>query len=119
MITLPDSYTYFFNQVEKGLELHLENADTREVFFKIPQVFSNEIEALNQLPSWIDKITGANWDRIRAERNFKLSQSDWTQLADAPLSPEQKQDWTVYRQALRDVPSSASSPEEVVWPTAP
>jgi hypothetical protein len=59
------------------------------------------------------------WDIIRAERNFLLSQSDWTQLADAPLNPEQKQDWTVYRQALRDVPSSASSPEEVVWPTAP
>jgi hypothetical protein len=59
------------------------------------------------------------WDSIRAERNFLLSQSDWTQLADAPLSPEQKQAWTVYRQALRDVPSSFATPEEVVWPTAP
>jgi hypothetical protein len=59
------------------------------------------------------------WDRIRAERNFLLSQSDWTQLADAPLSPEQKQAWTVYRQALRDVPSSFATPEEFVWPTAP
>jgi hypothetical protein len=57
------------------------------------------------------------WDSIRAERNFLLSQSDWTQLADAPLSPEQKQAWTVYRQALRDVPSSFATPEEVVWPT--
>lgn len=59
------------------------------------------------------------WDSIRAERNFKLSQSDWTQLADAPLSPEQKQDWTVYRQALRDLPSAFATVEEVVWPTAP
>ncbi len=58
------------------------------------------------------------WDSIRAERNFLLSQSDWTQLADAPpLSLEQKQAWTVYRQALRDVPSSFATPEEVVWPT--
>ena len=57
------------------------------------------------------------WDTIRAQRNFLLSQSDWTQLADAPLSPEQKQAWTVYRQALRDVPSSFATPEEVVWPT--
>jgi hypothetical protein len=59
------------------------------------------------------------WDTIRAERNFLLSQSDWTQLADAPLSPEQKQAWTVYRQALRDVPSSFTTPEEVVWPEIP
>jgi hypothetical protein len=59
------------------------------------------------------------WDTIRTERNFHLSQSDWTQLADAPLSPEQKQAWTVYRQALRDVPSSFTTPEEVVWPEIP
>jgi len=57
------------------------------------------------------------WDAIRNERNFLLTQSDWTQLADAPLSPEQKQAWTAYRQALRDVPSSFATPEEVVWPT--
>jgi Phage tail assembly chaperone protein len=59
------------------------------------------------------------WDRIRVERNFKLSQSDWTQLSDAPLSPEQKQAWAVYRQALREVPSSFATPEEVIWPIVP
>jgi len=59
------------------------------------------------------------WDTIRTERNFHLSQSDWTQLADAPLSPEQKQAWSAYRQALRDVPSSFTTPEEVVWPEIP
>ena len=59
------------------------------------------------------------WDTIRGQRNFLLAQSDWTQLADAPLTQEQKNAWSVYRQALRDVPSSAATPEEVVWPTAP
>jgi hypothetical protein len=59
------------------------------------------------------------WDTIRAQRNFLLAQSDWTQLADAPLTAEQKNAWTVYRQALRDVPSSFSTPEEVVWPAIP
>ena len=59
------------------------------------------------------------WDSIRNERNFLLTQSDWTQLADAPLTAEQKNAWTAYRQALRDVPSSFSTPEEVVWPTLP
>ena len=59
------------------------------------------------------------WDTIRAQRNFLLAQSDWTQLADAPLTQEQKNAWAAYRKALRDVPSSAATPEEVVWPTAP
>lgn len=59
------------------------------------------------------------WDTIRAQRNFLLSQSDWTQLSDAPLTQEQKSAWASYRQALRDVPSHFNSPEEVVWPTTP
>lgn len=59
------------------------------------------------------------WDSIRAQRNFFLAQSDWTQLADAPLTQEQKNAWAAYRQALRDVPSSFSTPEEVVWPATP
>jgi hypothetical protein len=59
------------------------------------------------------------WVVIRMKRSSLLLKSDWTQLADAPLTQEQKNAWTVYRQALRDVPSSAASPEEVVWPTAP
>lgn len=59
------------------------------------------------------------WDTIRAPRNYLLAQSDWTQLADAPLTQEQKTAWSAYRQALRDVPSHFNSPEEVVWPSAP
>lgn len=59
------------------------------------------------------------WDTTRTHRNQLLAQSDWTQLADAPLTHEQKNAWTVYRQALRDVPSSFSTPEEVVWPAIP
>ena len=58
------------------------------------------------------------WDTIRAQRNYLLAQSDWTQLADAPLTQEQKNAWAAYRQALRDVPSHFNLPEEVVWPTA-
>ena len=57
--------------------------------------------------------------QVRAQRNSLLSLSDWTQLADAPLTTEQKQAWAEYRQALRDVPEQAGFPENVVWPSAP
>jgi hypothetical protein len=59
------------------------------------------------------------WGFIRGKRNKLLADSDWTQLADAPLIPEQKQAWTGYRQALRDLPSAFATIEEVVWPPAP
>lgn len=56
-------------------------------------------------------------EEIRSERNRLLTQSDWTQLPDVPESI--RQNWTVYRQALRDIPQQSGFPETVVWPTPP
>lgn len=53
---------------------------------------------------------------VRNERNWKLTQSDWTQLADSNVD---KTAWATYRQALRDVPSQTGFPWEVTWPTKP
>ena len=57
-----------------------------------------------------------HWAQIREYRNKLLVKSDWSQGSDIPT--ELKAKWATYRQALRDVPS-ASSPDKVVWPTAP
>jgi len=53
---------------------------------------------------------------IRAERNSKLTESDWTQIADAPVD---KAAWATYRQSLRDIPQQAGFPTNVVWPVEP
>ncbi|MUM77257.1 hypothetical protein GKC30_06400 [Pseudodesulfovibrio sp. F-1] len=53
---------------------------------------------------------------IRAERDRLLGLSDWTQLADAPLSEDERDAWTAYRQELRDVPQQARFPGAVAWP---
>jgi len=58
-------------------------------------------------------------NRKRVERDVLLSETDWTQLADAPLTDEQKTAWTEYRQALRDVPQQDGFPLSVAWPVAP
>ena len=57
--------------------------------------------------------------QVRRERNIKLTECDWTQLNDTPLDNAAKIQWTAYRQALRDVPSPAGFPHNVVWPTKP
>tara|TARA_R110001592_G_scaffold232357_1_gene489744 strand:- start:15 stop:383 length:369 start_codon:yes stop_codon:yes gene_type:complete len=62
------------------------------------------------------------WNRVRIARDTLLLESDWTQVADTPLSDSKKAEWVTYRQALRDVPannSSKSSFDDVVWPTEP
>jgi len=58
-------------------------------------------------------------DSIRAQRNRLLFRSDWTQLSDAPLSPELKTSWAVYRKELREMPLIFSCPDEVCWPVIP
>lgn len=50
---------------------------------------------------------------IRTQRNQLLAESDWTQLADAPVD---KTVWSVYRQSLRDISSQKGFPWDVVWP---
>jgi hypothetical protein len=57
------------------------------------------------------------WDQIRSQRNYLLSQTDWIFAPDVTL--KNKEAWLTYRQALRDIPQTFSTPEEVVWPTKP
>ena len=59
------------------------------------------------------------WDRVRAERDSLLAASDWTQVADAPLTASEKQAWADYRQTLRDVPQTQDDPDSIVWPETP
>ena len=59
------------------------------------------------------------WERLRGERNLKLTNSDWSQLPDAPLTTAKKTAWATYRQALRDLPENTEDPKNVTWPLQP
>jgi hypothetical protein len=58
----------------------------------------------------------AQAEAIRLQRDRLLAESDWTQLADAPLTDEEKTAWAAKRQALRDVPQQGGFPWAVAWP---
>jgi hypothetical protein len=53
---------------------------------------------------------------MRQQRTEKLKDSDWTQVADAPVD---KAAWAAYRQELRDITAQAGFPWNVTWPTQP
>ena len=55
----------------------------------------------------------------RTNRNGLLAASDWTQVADAPLTADEKSAWKAYRQALRDITGQAGFPESIDWPESP
>jgi hypothetical protein len=56
------------------------------------------------------------WPELRRERNRRLSASDWTQAADAPVD---RAAWAAYRQALRDLPANTADPRDPQWPSPP
>jgi len=68
-----------FYKLSEGLELKIEEAD---------------IGSLKQV-----------WNIFRDKRNKLLLFTDWTQLADCPLSMEDRKDYRNYRSYLRVLPS--------------
>jgi hypothetical protein len=55
-------------------------------------------------------------ERLRIQRDKLLVESDWTQVADAPVD---QLAWAEYRQALRDFPSTWVPSETVEFPDTP
>lgn len=64
----------------------------------------------------IAERTTAKAFQLRAERNRRLAECDWTQLPDTPVDATA---WATYRQALRDLTDQEGFPWDVVWPDEP
>jgi hypothetical protein len=63
-----------------------------------------------------DALDTTQAEAVRKQRTEKLKDSDWTQVADAPVD---KAAWATYRQALRDVTQQSGFPWTIDWPVAP
>ena len=105
-----------------GGDVVFEGAQAQPTRYQIG--FRDGIELVNG--KWFTKYSVADLDAdaiaakdaeqaksIRTQRNQLLSDSDWTQLTDAPVD---KTVWSVYRQSLRDISSQKGFPWDVVWP---
>ena len=66
----------------------------------------------------LENETEGQWVRIRRKRTRYLTETDWTQLPDSPLTNQKQTEWQIYRQALRDI-TSQLSPFSISWPTPP
>lgn len=67
-----------------------------------------------EVQEYDDDVAASN----RSTRDTLLSDTDWTQVADAPVDATA---WATYRQALRDITTHANWPNlsELDWPTKP
>jgi hypothetical protein len=82
------------------------------------QETGKEIHWDAEVGDFVAKRPAVLMEHIRAARNSKLRNTDWTQGRDVPESVSSQ--WAAYRQALRDIPDTYTGrPSEVVWPTPP
>jgi hypothetical protein len=89
------------------------NAVTGEV---IVTPFTPEEEAEH-----IARSTARGWEKLRERRNDRLSESDIYVQPDRweTYTPGKKDEWSSYRQALRDLPSNTTDPYNPIWPVKP
>jgi hypothetical protein len=87
--------------------------------YSVGPVFADsetEGTAAQQMVEYKARMDEEQAKRIRADRNTRLKDSDWTQIAD---STADKTAWATYRQALRDITAQAGFPWTITWPETP
>lgn len=89
--------------------------------------FDSKTHRVRQSVEFIDGTWTQTWQlqelpeeqastNIRAERNRRLINSDWTQFSDSPVDSTL---WIPYRQALRDITDQTGFPWNINWPIEP
>ena len=77
---------------------------------KSPEMTAPQVQA-------VSSILGLEKEKVvRTYRDYILTASDWTQVADAPVDTTA---WATYRQALRDIPAQSGFPDNITWPQEP
>ena len=65
--------------------------------------------------AWADGQADRDLAELRTERNRLLAETDYFGNSDVTMNEAM----TTYRQALRDITDSATSLDDVTWPTKP
>lgn len=58
-------------------------------------------------------------ERVRAERDRRIAETDWYMMPDYPADPETLEVVKRYRKALRDITLQSGFPRDFKWPVVP
>lgn len=104
--TTEDEFNAMFRRVigvKNGMAVESDNPDNWGVSWTTVSAKKAELDAAEPM-----KL-------LRAERNSRLAETDWWASSDLTMSQARRD----YRQALRDITDSATSLDDVTWPTKP
>lgn len=119
----PDS-DYLLQQIPEGCAIIALESKTNSQYVENETVFDKPAQPTQfhvfdyESKQWVENADIAKQYVIR-QRNTLLYQSDWTQIPNNPLTEEKQQQWSGYRQALRDITMQPEYPFNVIWPTQP
>ena len=129
-----NAYIIINNQINKRLASYeIESSYKGNVLLFIEENFQDIVQRIeppvgnpnpifNRINPWTVWDANTKLSSIRLQRNYLLSQTDWTALNDVPLSPSEKTAYENYRQQLRDFPDvvNVNLPiEQIIWPSKP
>jgi deoxyribodipyrimidine photolyase len=80
---------------------------------------SSGVVTIIKSAEWLENKNNEAWRKIRKERNQLLKDSDYIMFPDITITTEKKEEWTTYRQSLRDIPQTFSNPDDVTYPDKP
>ena len=106
----PDGSIEYINKDYDQLLANMVVRDLHPVPEDIANLSETELQA---------RILEDHKNFIRAERDRRLAECDWTQGQDSPLSEDKKNAWKIYRQTLRDLPASITEVNIIQWPEKP
>lgn len=89
----------------KSMEISQEDADA---------ILADHLQ--NRQAKLKQKKIDDKWNTMRAKRTELLRETDFTQLADVPLTQEVKDKYENYRQALRDLPDNIVDIDDFEYP---
>ena len=121
--TIPDSLLEEFGVYKvESKDSGYDNDDTKDVLEITPilsgSVYVQTYQITDADSETIEKRKEIKWAEVRTTRNTLLSESDWTQFQDSPITGSTLTEWQTYRQSLRDV-TTQSDPYNINWPTIP
>lgn len=109
-------------------EFPTDNTEDGSEWFEVDETFTGERHMVynNGSPRLMTDEEHESWQAginlsgalqvARTKRGNLLKLSDWVETS--TLSDEKKEEWRVYRQALRDLPESVTD-HDIVYPTEP
>ena len=103
-----------FNPTFEGVRGYLHTYESVEYTEGYEKPLKEEFEAKLQ-----ELIDAQPLKELRQERNRRLADVDWIFSTDYHIPDQLRDEWTRYRQALRDLPSLTEDPENPVWPEKP